>query len=150
MNSGATWQSPAHKPGRMALKWEWPRSEQFNIDPDVVGLEAPRPTLGGGDIKWGYSVRKGSTDLCCLSSPLQTNALRFVVQNGIHTSQPSWDKAVFPGPASLKAMNARVQMASLSQITYNSSNFFPKSAPFVFSTRIHSQQLGSDAHLVRR
>lgn len=104
MNSGATWQSPAHKPGRMALKWEWPRSEQFNIDPDVVGLEALRPTLGGGDIKWGYSVRKGSTNLCCLSSPLQTNVLRFVDQNGIHTSQPSWDKAVFPGPESLKAM----------------------------------------------
>lgn len=86
MNSSATWQRPAHKPGRMALKGEWPRSEQLNTDPDVVGLEALRPTLGGGDVKCGYSVRKGSTDICHLSSPLHTNVLRFVVQHGIHTS----------------------------------------------------------------
>lgn len=100
MNSGATWQSLAHKPGRMALKWEWPRCGQLNLDPDVVGREALRPTLGGGDVKCGYSVQKGSTDVCCQSSPLQTSVLRFSVASTHHSL--SWDKATFRAPKSLK------------------------------------------------
>lgn len=131
----------------MALNWEWPRSEQLNIDADVF-LAAPRPCLKGGIAKSDYSVRKGSKYLCPLSSPLQQNLLRFIVQHGIYTSQPFLGQNYVSSPGVPKS-NPGVQMVSLSPVIYSSCNFFLNSVPFVFWAWIHWQDFGPGAHLVR-